>query len=180
MTDNPSAFQQLALLAGRTRQTAHGLPAQTDARPQWSGVGFSLLGQHFVAPMGEITELLEVPAYTRLPGVESWVRGVANVRGRLLPVFDLAAFFNGKISSPRKQRRVLVLEVDDLYSGLLVDQVFGMQHFFLDNFSSEMPSDDGEVNPFLDGHYQQSGQQWSLFSPAKLARDPRFANAAAG
>ena len=32
----------------------------------------------FVAPMGEVGEILHEPRYTQLPGVKNWVKGVAN------------------------------------------------------------------------------------------------------
>lgn len=172
------AFQALVELAGRSKHFARGLPAQVAIKPHWSGIGFSLMGRRFVAPMDEVSEMLEVPPYTRLPGVQPWVRGVANVRGRLLPLFDLAAFFGSKISSHRKQRRVLILDRDDLYSGLIVDQVFGMQHFPVDTFSddnSELPK---ALAPFVSGAYRQGENQWNVFSPASLADEPRFTNAA--
>ena len=88
---NP-AFEALANLAAVSRKNAPGLPAQVDVAPRWSGVGFSCLGYRFVVPMGQVSELLEVPTATRLPGVQSWVVGLSNVRGRLLPLFDLARF----------------------------------------------------------------------------------------
>lgn len=131
------AFQALVNLATQSRRSAKGLPSQVDTKPHWSGIGFELLGRHFVAPMGEVSEMLEVPYYTRLPGVKPWVKGVANVRGRLLPVCDLAVFLGGRIQAPRKQQRILVLENQDLYTGLLVDRVLGMQHFPVDSYSPE-------------------------------------------
>ena len=89
---NP-AFEVLANLAGLSRNAAAlALPAQVDVAPRWSGVGFSCLGFRFVVPMGQVSELMEVPSATRLPGVQNWVIGLSNVRGRLLPLFDLARF----------------------------------------------------------------------------------------
>ena len=55
-----AAYQALLDLAQLSRSNARGLPAQVDVKPHWSGVGFSLLGQRFVAPMGDISEMLEV------------------------------------------------------------------------------------------------------------------------
>jgi twitching motility protein PilI len=126
MSEPQAAFQALLTLAQRSRAAARGLPAQADIRPHWSGIGFSLMGSYFVAPIGEVSEMLEVPNHTHLPGVQPWVKGVANVRGRLLPLFDLAMFFGDRLGSSRKHRRVLILETETLYSGLIVDQVFGM------------------------------------------------------
>lgn len=181
--DNPGgarAFQALLDLASQTRRYARGLPAQVDIKPHWSGIGFELLGRRFVAPMGEVSEMLEVPGHTRLPGVQSWVRGVANVRGRLLPLCDLARFLGQRLNNPRKQQRVLILEQGDLYTGLLVDQVFGMQHFPADAFDPDVPVEPAALQPFVRGSYQQQGREWLLFSPAQLALDSTFMNAAAG
>jgi len=172
------AFQALVDLARRSKSSAKGLPAQVNITPHWSGVGFSLLGQRFVAPMGIISEMLEVPGYTRLPGVQPWVRGVANVRGRLLPLFDMAVFFGGRLSGQRKQRRVLILEHDDFYTGLMVDQVYGMQHFPVDSFSRETGDISETIQPFVAGSYQLGGQGWAVFDPGRLIGDVGFANAA--
>lgn len=174
-----AAFQALAGLAVLSRQSAKGLPAQIDSVQKWSGIGFTLLGHKFVTPMGQVTELMEVPPSTRLPGVQPWVVGLSNVRGRLLPLFDLPQFFHGHMSSQKKRHRVLVLETDTLYSGIVVDGAFGMQHFNADTFAEldgELPD---EVAPFTEGAYRDSsGEQWSVFDFARLAEDARFINAA--
>lgn len=179
MSSSQQAYQALVDLSRSCRRSAQGLPAQADIRPQWSGVGFSLLGHFFVAPMGEVTEMLEVPSFTRLPGVMPWVKGVANVRGRLLPVFDMGNFFDGRLVSQRKQRRVLILDSDDVYTGLEVDRVFGMKHFPVDTYSDQNEDIPESIVPFTQGSYELGGQRWTLFSPAKLAADARFSNAAA-
>lgn len=173
-----AAYHALVDLARRSMRSAKGLPAQIDITPHWSGVGFSLLGAHFVVPMGTISEMLEVPAYTRLPSVQPWVLGVANVRGRLLPLFDMAAFFGGHLQGPRKLRRVLVLDRDDFYSGLVVDQVFGMQHFPADSYSEESEVVASEIAPFTAGSYRMDDQNWVVFNPTELIDNAHFSNAA--
>lgn len=178
MADSGIAFQALVQLAERSRASARGLPAQVDIRPHWSGIGFALMGSHFVAPLGEVSEMLEVPAHTHLPGVQPWVQGVANVRGRLLPLFDMAMFYGSRLAGTRKQRRVLILETESLYTGLLVDQVFGMQHFPIDEYQDEAGPVDAAIRPFTSGSYQLAGQRWTVFRPGLLAEDPRFINAA--
>ncbi len=177
MPEQVTAFEVLSRLADSSRSAAKGLPAQIDVRPQWSGVGFSLLGSRFVVPMGEVAEMLEVPGYTHLPGVQPWVRGVANVRGRLLPLFDFAAFFGGRLVGGRKRRRVLVLETESLYSGLIVDQVFGMQHFPLDEYQAEHGQVVEAVQSFVQGGYDVAGEFWNVFRLSHLTEDKRFINA---
>ena len=178
MAQQQAAFQALGELAQRSRRAAKGLPAQVDITPHWSGVGFTLLDMQFVSPMGVVSEMLEVPSYTHLPGVQPWVRGVANVRGRLLPLFDLAGFFGGRLQAHRKLQRVLILDAAGLYSGLIVDQVFGMQHFPVDSYSAELGEVDVQLRSLVSGSYSVGEQRWWVFNPAKLAEDPRFVNAA--
>ncbi len=174
-----TAFHVLASLAATSRQSARGLPAQVDVVPRWSGVGFSFMGFQFVTPIGQVAELLEVPPSTRLPGVHPWVVGLSNVRGRLLPLFDLAMFYGGKLAGLRKQHRVLVVETDKLYSGLLVDRAFGMQHFSVDSFAEGAEDLPESLQPYTQGSYRDaSGTSWFVFNVAALVDEPRFANAA--
>jgi twitching motility protein PilI len=179
MTDSVKPFAVLLDYASRSVQGAKGLPAQTDIKPFWSGVGFSLAGHRLVAPMSEVAEIIVPPPATRLPGVQSWVKGVSNVRGRLLPLIDLESFFGGALGSGRQRQRVLALEMGELYSGLLVNEVYGMQHFPVDCFSKECAEGLEQFAPYLAGSYKQGDQLWTVFSLFKLAQDQRFMNAAA-
>jgi Chemotaxis signal transduction protein len=101
-----SAYQALTELVVKCRESARGLPAQRDSAPRWSGIGFSIMGQKFVAPMSHVAELMEVPGSTRLPGVHSWVIGLSNVRGRLLPLFDLPHFSVVSLPVAKKSSRI--------------------------------------------------------------------------
>lgn len=170
-------FDLLQQLVARCREQATGLPAQEVVSETWSGVGFKLAGQPMVAAMGEVSEILHEPRYTALPRVKSWVRGVANVRGRLLPIIDLSRFFGSTVSAPRKQRRVLVLDRDGLFVGLLVDEVLGMQHFPVSSFTTEVPASAGVFESFVVGAYAR--EQVSLvFNFRALARDQAFLDVA--
>lgn len=180
MTKELEPFAVLQDIADRSLQTAKGLPAQIDAVPLWSGIGFSLGGFRFVAPMGEVSEILVQPHSTRLPGVQSWVRGVANVRGRLLPLIDLEVFFGGSLSGGRKNHRVLSLELGELYSGLIVNEVYGMQHFPVDTFEDKLPEGVENLAPFLAGSYRLNNETWVVFSTFKLAQNTEFMDAAVG
>ena len=142
MNQSLTAFELLWQIDQRCRLLAADLPSQPGRQDRWSGIGFRL-GEHwYVTPMGEVSEVLHEPRCTQLPGVKPWVKGVANLRGRLLPIMDLCGFFGHELSPLRKQRRVLVVEHNDVFAGLLVDEVFGLQHFEQDSFAEplEIPS----------------------------------------
>ncbi|MNH31062.1 CheW-like domain protein [compost metagenome] len=103
---------------------------------------------------------------------------MANLRGRLLPVMDLCGFFGLGLSAPRKQRRVLVLDHEELFAGLLVDEVLGLQHFPLHSLELSPPTPllNG-AEPFVQGHFQQQ-RCWAIFSPLALAQAPGFLDVA--
>ena len=172
-------FDYLVQLVEQVKDIDPSLPEQKQVRERLSGIGFNMLGQRMLAPLGEVVELMPVPAVTRLPGVQEWVLGLANVRGRLLPLFDLEIFFGGQPSANRLKRRVLVLEMNDLYAGLVVNEAYGMQHFPEEVAGAELPGDVQHLAAYSKGAYAQDGLTWMTFSPYNLVRDPRFFNAAA-
>ena len=83
-------FEILEEIARKSIELSIGLPQQDEAVELWSGIGFLMGKHHYVAKMGTVSEILHLPRYTAVPGVKPWMRGVANVRGRLLPVMYLS------------------------------------------------------------------------------------------
>ena len=179
MKDNEDPFSALLDIASRSQEFAVGLPAQEETVLEWSGIGFQLAGHRFVAPLGEVSEILRVPRATKIPGVKSWVNGISNVRGRLLPVIDLAGYLNLANKGLMRNRRVLVLESGDLYSGIVVDQVFGMQYFPVDTFNQEISPLPEAVLPYVRGEYFKDNHAWTVFSVHALTADPSFMQVAA-
>lgn len=78
---------------------------------RWSGIAFEMRGQYFVAPLGEVSEVIYPPKYTPVPNTQSWVKGLANIRGRLLSVSDLAHFISGQRSSFSSTQKCCVLAI---------------------------------------------------------------------
>jgi twitching motility protein PilI len=76
----------------------------------------------------------------------------------------------------RKQRRVLVVEHNDVFAGLMVDEVFGLQHFAQDSLE---PVDTlgGPIAPFIKGRFQRE-QTWQVFSPFALVQSQSFMHVA--
>ncbi|MDZ5433064.1 chemotaxis protein CheW [Pseudomonas fluorescens] len=178
MTESLTAFELLLQIDQRCRLLAADLPSQPARQDSWSGIGFRL-GEHwYVAPMGEVSEVLHEPRFTQVPGVKSWVKGVANLRGRLLPIMDLGGFLGHELSTARRQRRVLVVEHQEVFAGLMVDEVFGLQHFAQDSLQP-VPADvvQGPMSAFVEGGFQRD-QTWRVFSPFALARSQGFMNIA--
>jgi len=166
-------YELLASIDQRCRAMSAELPSQEENAESWSGIGFRIGQQHFVAPMSEVAEVLHEPRYTLLPGVKSWVKGVSNVRGRLLPVIDLAEFLGGQVPQEQGERRVLVVDHDDVFAGIVVDAVLGMQHFELDSFSEHLIDVEENLRNYAHGLFRRECK-WLVFSPFALADSDDF------
>jgi twitching motility protein PilI len=171
-------FIKLLEIAERSKQRTLGLPADGQAVEYWSGIGFILDGRHYLAAMGEVAEVLAVPRYTHVPGVKAWMKGIANVRGRLLPIMDLLGYFNRASTVSEHRRRLLVIDQGDIFSGLVVDDVLGMQHFPVQDYLPEAPEVPTELAPFVQGVFRREDRHWAIFSMSRLVEDPQFLQAA--
>lgn len=169
-----SPFDLLSGLASRARDAAIELPSVLAEQTHSTGLGFSLLGQRFIATMDEVNELMRLPPTTRIPGVKNFVLGVGNVRGRLMVVLDLALFFGQNSTIPRINRRVLAVEDDENLIGFVVDDSHGMQHFPSEAYSEQAIDVMDLFKDFVSGSYQVAGVEWPVLSIEKLARDPRL------
>ncbi|WP_410210497.1 chemotaxis protein CheW [Aquirhabdus sp.] len=166
-------IQLLRLSEKGRRRIQQDQESQSD---RWSGVAFMLAGQRFVAPLGEVAEVLRVPDYSPVHGVQRWLLGLANVRGRLLPLTDLAGF-TGVTARDSLQSKVMVIDHGDLFSGLIVDEVLGIQHFSKASYETEVTDVAVGVSPYVQGGFFRTGQHWHVFMLSRLAADPRFLSA---
>jgi len=172
-SEKNAAYQLLLKLDEQCRQHAFELPAQEEKGSFWSGIGFVLNSKRYLAPLSEVAEILHLPVFTFVPGARNWVRGVANVRGTLLPIMDLQGFIFDKPNRARRQR-LMVISKGELTSGVIVDDVIGLQHFEEFERLQDSPEADAEVAPFVQGSFRRNEQVWTIFSLHALAEDVNF------
>ncbi len=60
---------------------------------------------------------------TRLPNTPAYMRGVLNLRGIIIPIFDLRARFTGAVTDASEKHVVVILAVGTRTVGILVDTV---------------------------------------------------------
>ncbi len=172
-------FNALQALSQRFISQAKGLPAQQKIVPTCQMVCFSLLGVKLAVLLEDIAELLELPNTTQLPRVKPWVKGVANLHGRLLPVVSLVEFLGGQTKTSPHHQRVIVIDIDDVYVGLSVDRVYGMKRFKVDSHSRNVEGIPEVLSAYIDGCFEHESERWLLFQPARLVADSGFLDVAA-
>lgn len=172
-------FALLRELERRSRAAVAGHAGGISPSKEWVGVAFRIGAENFLAPREEIREvLIYPPAVTRVPGAKAWIKGVANVRGQLLPIVDLRAFLSGGTTSPARATRVLVANHREVPAGLMVDEVLGFRRFVETEHSDEWPPTIIRCETYISGAYRRGRESWPVFSPNKLVGSPEFLQAA--
>jgi twitching motility protein PilI len=112
------------------------MQATDTAGARVSTLGVQIAGRNYLVEMGDIAEVLPLPPLTVVPFVKPWFRGVANVRGNLYCVVDMAAYERGaatastdsaQASGDAGNRALLVAERHGVNAALLVDCVLGLR-----------------------------------------------------
>lgn len=172
-TTSTDLLRLLQTIESRSHQYAVGLPKQK-IEQYWEGVLFSISGMGVIAPLEEVKEILNYPdGVTRVPGTQAWMLGIANIRGTLLPLIDLQKFLGGAPVVIGRRSRVLVINHQGLYSGLLVGDVQGMRHF-LERQRCVVPALPDTIRQFVQGAYETEGAIRPVFSMNLLAENSEF------
>jgi twitching motility protein PilI len=169
---DPAAI--LRTLERRCAASAASLPDRVERRNEWSGVAFRVGEHRLLASLGEVVETLVCPPLTAVPNTCKWVRGIANVRGKLLPVIDLNAYLGMDPAANTRRTRVLVLDCRGVYSGLVVDEVLGLRHF---PETACLEASDGvpaSLSAYVTRGFELDGQFWGILSLSALAESPQF------
>lgn len=112
-----------------------------------------------------------------MPGTQPWLLGVANVRGNLVPVIDLARFLFGERTLSTERTRLLVVRQGAGSVALMVDEVFGQRTVDAEQRRQAEQEDDPRLARFVDDRVGDS--RLAVFSMGKLVRAPDFRQAAA-
>jgi purine-binding chemotaxis protein CheW len=102
-------------LAGREREQE----APREQPESW--VTFALASETYALPVEAVQEILRPGAITRVPHAPAPVRGITNLRGRVLAVVDLRVRLGLPPAEPDERSRILVVASRERTLGLLVD-----------------------------------------------------------
>ena len=177
LRDRP--FELLKELEKRSRAVTAGSVAEASVGPEWVGVAFRMGGETFLVAREETREVLGYPTVvTRIPGAKNWVRGLANVRGQLLPMLDLRQFLGSGATASGRNTRVVVVNHREIPAGLMVDEVLGFRRFAENEFNAEAPPTVIRCDSYLAGAFRRGGEVWPVLSLKSLVESQSFLQAA--
>jgi len=104
-------------------------------------------------------EVVEPPAVSRIPYAATWLTGMANVRGALVPVVDLAAVFAIERSKSTKPY-LLIFGQGDGVMGLLIDGLPLPRSFEAAERTNGLPPHPDILKGHVRGAYESEGKVW--------------------
>jgi twitching motility protein PilI len=178
LRDRP--FELLTELERRGRAVSAQLSQEGAAGKEWVGVALRMAGDLYLVAREETREVLGVPSgTTRVPGAKSWIKGLANVRGQLLPIVDLRQFLGSGVTPQSRNTRVVVVNHRDIPAGLLVDEVLGFRRFAEAEFTGDAPPTVARCERYLAGAFRRANEQWPVLNLRAILESPAFSEAAA-
>ena len=111
---------EIAILRARAERIA-STQQQTNEGDIFSALAVKVSGETYALPMDALTAVYEGYTIVPLPCVPSFVAGIVNVRGQVLPVVDLAILLG--VPGEAVKRSLLIISNDEFSLGLSVEAV---------------------------------------------------------
>jgi twitching motility protein PilI len=119
--------------AGKLRDFSAQLAARLQAAPSPAGVPARLAvrigSTSYLLEMNSAGEIVPVPPIAPVPWTKQWFLGLANVRGRLIGVIDLARLAGGNAIAPDEAQQLVVFNENLKFNvGLLITRAYGLRN----------------------------------------------------
>lgn len=127
---------------------------------------FVLAGEEYAVDILRVREIIQFTTPTRVPGMPASVRGLINLRGRVVPVIDLAVRFGLPESAVTPRTSIVMVEVasaeGEVVIGIITDAVTAVLELSRDQIQPT-PSFGTKVGAqFLDGMAETGEQTFAM------------------
>ncbi|WP_312519342.1 chemotaxis protein CheW [Massilia sp.] len=142
--------------------------AKNGAGASVAQLGLGIGGARYLVDLAEVGEIVAPPPLTAVPLTQPWYLGLANVRGNLLGVIDLAAYLGAPAASGEHAgapRLAVFAPMLGFNCALLASQVYGLRQ------AGAMERDGDLLR-------DAEGNAWTPLSLAALVQEPRFLHVA--
>ncbi|MDR3305092.1 MAG: chemotaxis protein CheW [Clostridiales Family XIII bacterium] len=132
---------------------------------------FTLEDNVYGLPIRFVTEIIGIQTATRVPETPDYVKGIINLRGRIIPLVDVRLKF-GKEEIPYNERTcIIVIDVNSVPVGLIVDKVDDV--LTIEDEQIALPPEGGKVgfeNRYIEGIGKIGDTVQLLLDAEKLLR----------
>lgn len=98
-----------------------------------------------------VTEIIGVQKITKVPDMPHFIKGVINLRGRIIPVIDVRTRFGLPERAYDERTCIVVIHVNNQTTGMIVDQVNEVSNIAQDQIESAQTGDMGGTQSYIMG-----------------------------
>lgn len=110
---------------------------------------FELANEYYGLWIGYVTEIIGILPFTEVPELPAYVRGIFNLRGRIIPLMDMRLRFQKKFVDYDERSCVIVIDVLENTVGLIVDSVSEVISFAEEDIIEQPILSSGVSNQFI-------------------------------
>ncbi|BDA79698.1 chemotaxis protein CheW [Leptospira kobayashii] len=110
---------------------------------------FSLDNRDYAFEVRYLVEIVALPPITTIPGTASFLKGVINLRGKVIPALDVRLRFQMESMDYHDRTCALVVQLEDLIIALIVDKVNEVIRIPKDHIDPAPKIGDSEASRFI-------------------------------
>jgi len=166
---NPPINDPQEILRARARDLAQSPEPAPDPGAMLDLLEFRLAQERYAIENRHIQEVCPFKELTLLPCTPAFIRGIVNLRGRILPVLDLKRFFGLPEIGLTDLHRIILVRGADLEFGLLADDITGLRTIPVGSVQPAPPTLTGIRSDYLKG---VTAERLIVLDLARILTDP--------
>ena len=112
---------------------------------------FSLGKESYGIEIQYVTEIIGIQSITEVPELPDYVKGIINLRGKIIPVIDVRLRFKKPEIEYNDRTCIVVIDIDDISVGLIVDAVAEVISIKEENIVPPPEANTGFNNKYIKG-----------------------------
>ena len=121
--------------------------------------GFRFGHRRLLHDLGTSFEMVELLPIFRLPNTPDWLLGLSNLRGNLIPVFDIGKYL-GEVPPNREKQMLLVIGTGNKAVGIMIDGALSQITLGDELPVSEIKDSPDVIKPFIKAAFRYRGEIW--------------------
>ncbi len=133
---------------------------------------FTLGGELYAFETSYAAEVIRVPKLVRVPGVQTIIIGIFNLRGEIIAAMDIRSMLAIQMPAITPDARLIVIRATNFTTAILADTVQGVVSFSLGMFEPVVKSVESSARELIRGQVNHDGKMAMLLDMAKLLESP--------
>lgn len=128
--------------------------------------------KNYAVPIESVIEILKFTTITAIPKTPSYLVGVVNLRGRIVPTIDLRMKIDHEMEPSIEGSIIVVVEVNQTYLGIVVDEVSDVKEYKSEQINISEKAD-SEPGTYVQGNIRDDDEVIIILDVAQFFGDTK-------